>query len=131
MVAISGRDLIVKKADTPIAGVRTKTLAIDTGVVDITNDDDSGFRKLLNRSGTRSLNLTVEGVWTDSILSAIAAGDDTAMTLDDITIEDGTDIISGDFRMASFERAGSHDGEVTYTTELQSTGPFTVAAAPA
>lgn len=128
MAAISGRDLIVKKDSTAIAGVRTKTIAIDNSPVDITNDDSDGFRLLGGFSGTRSLNISVEGVWTDQIISDIASGADSGLLLTDITIDDGVDTISGDFFLASFERAGSNDGEVTYTAEMQSSGAWTVAA---
>lgn len=125
-MALSGRDLIVKKDGTAIAGVRTKTLALDNGPVDITNDDDGGFRRILEKSGTRSMDLTVEGVWTDAILSDIAVGGDSGLMLEDVTIEDGDSIIACDFFLASFERAGEHDGEVTYSAELQSSGAWAV-----
>jgi len=126
MAAISGRDLIVKQGSTAIAGVRTKTLSIDNSPVDITSDDDEGFRTLGAFSGMRTMNISVEGVWTDQILSDIASGADSGLLLTDITIDDGVDTISGDFFVATFERSGSHDADVTYTAELQSSGAWTV-----
>lgn len=128
MAAISGRDLIIRRGATAIAGVRSKTVAIDNSPVDITSDDDAGFRKLGSFAGIRSLNLSVEGVWTDQILSDIASGAQAGLMLTDIEIDDGEDTITGDFYLATFERAGSHDADVTYTAELQSSGAWTVTA---
>lgn len=129
MVAISGRDLIVKQATTAIAGVRTTTLSIDNSPVDITSKDDGGFRKLGGFSGQRTLDITLEGVWVDQVISDIASGADSGLLLTDITIEDSEDTISGDFFVASYEMSGAHDGEVTYSVTLQSSGAWTVTAA--
>lgn len=126
-MATSGRDLVVSKAGTPIAAVRTTTLSIDNAPVDITSNDDGGFRTLGNFSGTRAMDLSVEGVWTDQVLSDIARGGGTGLLLTDITIDDGVDTISGNFFLASFEQSGAHDAEITYTAELQSSGPWAVA----
>lgn len=128
MAAISGRDLIVKKAGTAISTVRTTSLSIDNSPVDITTKTNGGFRTLGGFSGMRLMDISVEGVWTDQILSDIASGADSALLMTDITIEDGTDSISGDFFLASFERSGAHDGEVTYSASLQSSGAWTVTA---
>ena len=126
MAAISGRDLIVKKASTAIAAVRTTGISVDNSPVDITSNDDAGFRTLGGFSGVRSMDITLEGVWSDTVVSDLAYGADSGLLLTDVTIEDGQDTISGDFFLASFERSGSHDGEVTYSATLQSSGAWTV-----
>lgn len=126
MAAISGRDLVVKQSSTAIAGVRTTSLSIDNSPVDITSKDDSGFRTLGGFSGQRTLDITLEGVWVDQVISDIASGADTGLLLNDITIEDSEDTIAGDFFVASYEMSGAHDGEVTYSVTLQSSGEWTV-----
>lgn len=126
MAAISGRDLIVKKAGTAIAAVRTTGISVDNSPVDITSNDDAGFRTLGGFSGVRSMDITLEGVWSETVISDLAYGADSGLLLSDITIEDGSDTIAADFFIASFERSGSHDGEVTYSSTFQSSGSWTV-----
>lgn len=129
MPAVSGRDLIIEKNGTPIAGVRSSGFSIDNSPVNITSKDDAGFRTLADFAGERSLDITVEGVWKDDVISAIAL-DDATQLLTDITIIDASGAtISGDFYLASFEQTGDHDGEVTYSAELQSSGIWTVTPA--
>ncbi len=77
----------------------------------------------------RALDISVSGVWTDTVMrdAALAA---TGMLLTDITIDfaDGGDI-SGDFYLASYEESGAHDGAVTFTCSMQSSGAWTYTAA--
>lgn len=129
MAARSGRDLIIKKATVAIAGVRTTSVSIDNSPVDITSKSDGGFRKLASFAGMRALDISVEGVWEDQIISDIAIGTGSAL-LTDITIEDGVDRITGDFYIANFEYAGDHDGEMTYSATLQSSEAWAMAALP-
>jgi predicted secreted protein len=128
MAAASGRELKVLKNSNPIAGVRTKTVAIAGAPVDITSDDDQGFRTMLDDAGTYTLDLTVEGVTKDQTLLDIAGGAGSLM-LTDITLEfpDGA-TISGDFFLASFEVTGEYADAVTFSASLQSSGAWVYAA---
>lgn len=125
MAASSGRELLIKKGATVIAGVRTKTVTINGEPIDVTSDDDSGFRTLLTDPATRMIDLSVEGITKDDTLRAIVAGAGPQM-LDDITIvyPDGA-IIAGDFYLVSVEEAGEYQDAVTFTATLQSSGAFT------
>ena len=127
MAAASGRDIIVKKNGVAIGAQRVTGYSIDGSPVDITSKQDGGYRTLASFSGVKSLDLSVEGVWVDSVLSDIALGTGSLL-LTDITLEDGTDAISGDFYLATLEITGDHDGEVTYSATLQSSGQFTAAS---
>ena len=85
MAAAKGRLLQILKGGVAIAGVRTKGVAINGEPIDITSDDDGGYRTMLDDPGTMSLDLSVEGVTKDDeLLQAIAAGANLKLT--DITI---------------------------------------------
>lgn len=124
MAAVSGRDILVKKGATAIGAQRVTGYTVDGSPVDITSKDDDGYRTLASFAGAKSLDINVEGVWVDQVLSDVALAD-ASLLLTDITLDDDNDVISGDFYLANFEVSGDHDGEVTYTATLQSSGKWT------
>lgn len=128
MAASSGRELLIKKGATVLAGVRTKTVTINGEPIDVTTDDDSGFRTLLADPATRSIDLSVEGITKDAVLRAIVAGGGSQL-LTDITVEypDGA-VIAGDFYLVSIEESGEYQDAVTFTASLQSSGEYTYTA---
>lgn len=133
MAALSGRDLIVKKGATVIGGVKTTSLSVDNSMVDITSKDSDGFRTLASFAGTRAMTISLDGIWDDDLLSAVALGTDSAL-LTDITIEsksltDGatTGTLSGDFYLASYEISGSDAEAITHTATLESSGAWEIA----
>jgi len=129
MAATNGRELKVKKAGTVLAGVRTKTVAIAGEPIDITSDDDLGYRTMLGDAGTYSIDLTVEGVTKDDTLRGIILTGGSLL-LTDITIEypDGGEI-EGDFFLAAVEDSGEYADALTFSASLQSSGPWVYTAA--
>jgi len=124
MAASAGRELLIKKGVSVIAGVRTKTVTINGEPIDITSDDDSGFRTLLGDAGTRSIDLSVEGVTKDAVLRAIVAGSSSQL-LTDISVEyPNGDTIEGDFYLVNIEESGEYQDAVTFSASLQSSGAF-------
>lgn len=128
MAAVSGRDLLVKKAATAIAGFRSNTITVDGSPVDITSKDDGGFRTLAGFVGIKSIDIEGEGVWKNNTLGALAfAASDTGLLLTDITIETASGaVIAGNFYLANYAETGAHETEVTFTASLQSSGAWTV-----
>jgi predicted secreted protein len=125
MAAANGRELKILKNSVAIAGVRTKTVAIAGEPIDITSDDDLGYRTMLAEAGTYSIDLTVEGVTKDAELrSIILTGGSLLLT--DISIEypDGSSI-DGDFFLASVEDSGEYADALTFSASLQSSGAWT------
>ena len=125
MTATIGRAYTIKKNNTAIAGVRTKTLSINHEPVDITSDDDDGFRTLLSTVGESSFELSVEGVLKDSVLFDAATGSGSKL-LTDITIEHPSGTISGDVFLTAFESTGAYNDAVTFSATFQSSGDWTV-----
>jgi predicted secreted protein len=126
MSAAIGRALIVKRASVKIAAIVSKTVSINNEPVDITNDDDSGFRTLLEASGTRSIDISFEGVSTDDVLLSVAAGAaPTLITADEIEFPSGL-TITGSFRFNTYEVSGEVAGRVQFSGTLQSSGAWVV-----
>lgn len=130
MPANIGRELLVKRGSTVIAGVRTKTVTFNGEPVDVTSDDDSGFRKLLAEVGQKSIDMSVEGVTKDNDLRS-AALSGTSLLLTDVNIEwPNGDTLSGDFFMNSVEETGAYNDAITFTSSFQSSGEWTYTPAP-
>lgn len=126
MAAQSGRDLLVLKNATAIAGLRETSVTANAEPVDITGKGSSGYRTLASFSGVESVDISASGVFLDDVLRDIAfAGTGTSKLLTDITLSWGDGAtLSGDFFFASYEGAGNHDGEETYDVSMQSSGAW-------
>lgn len=125
-----GRAIILKWNGAKIAGVREKSVAINGEVVDVTDDDASGYRQLLDEDGAKSIDISLSGVVKGSVLRAakLAGG---SSTVGAVTFEypDGA-ILSGDFKLASYNETDPYAEAVTFEATLQSTGVPTYIAAP-
>lgn len=130
MPANVGRNLILKVGATPIAGVRTKGISVAGEPIDVTTDDDGGYRTLLAEAGQKSLDISVEGVTKDSELrAAIMTG--MTLTLTGLAVEyPNGDTLTGDFLLVSLEESGTYNDAVTFSGSLQSSGAWTYTAAP-
>ena len=124
MTAFVGRKATITKGATPIAAIRTRTVSINNEPVDITSDDDNGFRTLLQDPGTKTLDLSIEGVAKDpTLLTSVMSTTDITETLSILFPTIGT--IAGDFAVASFELAAPYNEAATFTASMQSSGAFT------
>jgi predicted secreted protein len=125
MAATSGRDFVILKAGTAIAGLRENSLALDGSPVDVTTKGDSGFRTIADFAGVKSFDISASGVLEDDILQDLALNPSSSLLLTDVTIEfaDGA-IVDGDVYLASADFSGAHDGENTYDVSLQSSGEW-------
>lgn len=128
-----GRELLIKKGAAVIAGVRTKSFSFAGEPIDITTDDDTGFRTLMAESGQEAIDISVEGLTKDTVLRAAALTGSAGLMLTDVTIEfpkTGTqaisgDTISGNFFLASLEESGTYNDAMTFSASLQSSGAWT------
>lgn len=127
-----GREFLIKKNNVVIAGVRTKSFSFAGEPIDVTTDDDTGFRTLLAESGQEALDISVEGLTKDVVLRGAALGSGSLM-LTDVTLEfpkTGTqavsgDTISGNFFLTSLEESGTYNDAMTFSASLQSSGAWT------
>lgn len=126
MPASSGRELVLKRGTTVVAGVRTKAMAITRAGIDVTSDDDAGFRTMLGEPGQLELNISVSGVTKDDVLRADAVN---GVTLQAYTLEfeDGS-TVTGNFFLATYTETGTYNEAVTFEAEIQSSGTFVFTA---
>lgn len=126
-MADTGRDLLILKAATAIAGAQANSISIDNSPVDVSTIAGAGWRTLGDFAGNRSMDLSVNGVWTDDVMRDVALdATDSNLLLTDITVTFAdTASLSGDFYLASYEETGEHDGAVMFTMSLQSAGVIT------
>ena len=128
-MADTGRELLVKIDSTAIAGAQETGVSTDGSPVDITSKSDGGWRTLADFAGMQSVDISISGVWGDDVLRAAALGG-TSLLLANATLDyaDGGSL-AADFYLASYEETGAHDGAVTFTAALQSSGTVTYTAA--
>jgi predicted secreted protein len=125
MSGYNGRKLLVKIGSTLIAAVQSKEITRAREAVDVTNDDDDGWRTLLPDPGMRTIDLSIEGVATAANYADILErwnGD----TMESITLEspDGT-TETGSFFLSNLTNGGEHNGNITFSAQLMSSGPVT------
>jgi predicted secreted protein len=131
----ASRDLLIKKGATRLAGINSKSIAVADEPIDITTDEDGGFRLLLDVSGTSTLDISFSGVTKDTVLRALALTGGSKL-LTDITIEyppvgaqTTGDSISGDFFFNGLtENGGGSDGAIEFDGTMQSSGEWTFTA---
>jgi TP901-1 family phage major tail protein len=117
-----------------LAGVRTRGLTVTSDYVDVTNDDDAGWRVLLSDPAVRSVESQVGGITKNDVLLAdlMAANIASApleITLPSALATKGT--LTGTFLISSYEQNGEHDGAVEFSATFMSTGVVTFTPASA
>lgn len=134
MAGFNGRALTIDWDSVTLVGVRTKGYTITNDYVDVTTDDDAGWRTLLDDPGLRSLEVTVGGISSDeALLADIMAASITGETLE-VTLPSALAVpgnLSGTFLISSFEQNGEHDGAVEFSATFMSTGEVTYTASAA
>lgn len=125
----SGRDILFYVGDgTDGARIcaRSKTLTIGSDSIDITQDCDGAFRKLMDEPASRFLDMAVEGVLTqdDWLLQALDTSSNVFLNEYTMVIS-GLGSITGDFFISNYELGAPHDDAVTFSATVQSSGEWT------
>ena len=126
--AFSGRDILFYVGDgTDGARIcaRSKTLTIGSESIDITQDCDGAFRRLMDEPASRFLDMAVEGVLTqdDWLLQALDTSSNVFLNEYTMVIR-GVGSITGDFFISNYELGASHDDAVTFSATVQSSGEW-------
>ena len=128
MAGTNGRALTIDWDAVTLVGVRTKGYTITNDHVDVTTDDDDGWRALLADPGLRSMEVTVGGISSDQVLvAAMLAASITGETLS-VGLPTTTGTLAGLFFISSFEQTGEHDGAVEFSASFMSSGVVTYTA---
>ena len=134
MAAQLGKSLLLKKdisgTMTTIGGLRSTSMTLNDEMVDITNKDSGSQRTLLPSGGILSMSISGSGVFTDTAAEQNLRsqyGTSTFGTYNVIVPDLGT--YAGTFQLTTLEYSGEHNGEVTYSLTLESSGAVTFSAA--
>ena len=137
MAAQKGKDLLLKVdttgagAFTTVAGLRSRTFAVNAETVDITHTESAGqWRELLSGAGAKSARVTGSGVFKDQASDATVrdyAFNSIIRPWQVIVPNFGT--IEGPFQISSLEFSGRHDGEVAFELSLESAGELSFVSA--
>jgi TP901-1 family phage major tail protein len=135
MAAQKGKDLLLKLADgagsfATVAGLRTRQIALNAEIVDITNADSAGrWRELLAGAGMRRASIAGAGVFKDEASDALvrAAFFDGAVAIFQVIVPD-FGRMDGPFQITALEYRGDHAGEVTFDMTLESAGQLSFTA---
>ena len=138
MAGQRGRDILIKISDggapegfITLAGIRTSEFDLNQQVVDATSaESPDGWRELLAGAGVKSMRVRGRGLFKDAasderMRSAFFAGQISRWQL----IVPGLGSFIGAFQITSLTWGGAHDGEATFSVELQSAGSLTFGAA--
>ena len=129
MAADVGRNLKILQGLVVLAAVRNKSVSFAGEPIDITSDDDAGFRLLLAEEGQKSIDMSVDGVIKDAVLRGQALSGSSLMLTDVNILWPNGDTLTGDFFLASYEESGAYKDAITFTASLQSSGPYVYTAA--
>lgn len=136
MAADKGRDLLLKMEDsegggtyTTIANLTNVSVAINNSVVDITNKSSGGWAEKLEDAGTKNVDISVSGVYTettqqDLLITNIQSNQNYGCQ---ITYGASDSTITGDFMISNFNITGGFDDAQTFDASLTSTGTITFA----
>lgn len=128
MAGANGRALTIDYATTTLVGVRTKGYTVTNDYVDVTTDDDDGWRVLLADPGLRSVEVTVGGISSDQVLLAAIMAASVASATVTVQLPTTTGTLAGSYLISSFEQTGEHDGAVEFSATFMSSGVVTYTA---
>jgi TP901-1 family phage major tail protein len=130
MAAQKGKDLLLKVDSdglgtfTTVAGLRTRTLALNAETVDITHSESAGrWRELLAGAGAKNARISGAGVFKDAASDSIVRSylfDGTIRQWQVVVPDFG--IVQGPFQVSSLDLSGRHDSEVSFDLTLESAG---------
>lgn len=127
MAAGAGRDIDFTWNGTAVAGLREKGVSVSGEPIDVTADEDNGWRTLLTVAAQNEVTISLSGVTKDRVILADwFAGNRTRTAV--ITYPDGA-TVTGSFMLASYTDTGPYNDAITFEAEIQSTGTITYAAA--
>jgi predicted secreted protein len=112
-------------AGAPVTGMRTKTITINNEPIDITTDDDNGFRTLLaDDPAERSISMSVEGITKDDELIKLATAGGSNLISGYKLVFPGLGEIEGDFFIGTVELGAPYNEAVSFSATIESSGEF-------
>lgn len=122
MAGYKGRKVLFTWNGAVIPGVREKGITLNGEPVDLTSDDDNGWRQLMEDNGPaqKQVDVSLSGVTKSSTLKDNwFAGDQVGEVV--ITYPDGSSI-SGTFYLNNYSEGNPYNDAATFEASLQSSG---------
>lgn len=108
---------------------RTKTITLGSESIDVTSDNDDGFRTLLSEPAQRNIDMSVEGILRQDDFLAELLDPAPATFLEAYTLViPGIGSITGDFFLSNFELGAPYNEGTTFSASVQSSGAWTYTA---
>lgn len=123
MSAFKGRTVTFTWNDIEIPGVREKTIQLNGEPIDITSDENLGWRTLLDATAQDEVTISLTGVTKDRTLMGDWFDGNRTRTAS-LEYPDGS-TISGTFFLANYQDRGAYNDAVAFTAEVRSTGAVT------
>lgn len=132
-MAAKGKLLLLKISNggepetfSEIASARSNSMSINNEQVDITTKGSQGWREYLEGAGIQSMALSISGVLSSDTAEEALRTAATSNTIERFQLAFGDDsTATGAFAVSSFEVAGEHNGEQTFSASLESSGVIT------
>ncbi len=136
MAATIGRKLLLKKNSVVLLGLRNVSISDGNESINVTSGEDDGLRLLLSETAEQGLDISFDGIAKDRILDEIAFDPSADRMLTDIEIEfpisnpaNATPAtITGNFRLGTFEKTHPYSEATTFSSTLESSGPWVYTA---
>jgi predicted secreted protein len=128
MPSLVGRRVTFTPTGSGVAltGVRTTSLTIGNEPIDITSNDDNGYRTLLAEDpAMRMLDISVEGITKDAALIALAAAGGSGLLSGYELDLQAFGAFTGDFYIGNLELGMPYNEAITFSCTIQSSGPYT------
>lgn len=134
MAVQKGNAVLVKYNTTgstyvTIGGARQASVTINNELVDVTNSDDAGIRKLLAGAGVNSVSIKLSGLYVEDAAATAMRTDaatDAHRNYQFVTPGATAKTYQGSFKIASYQESGSYKDAVTYEITFESAGAVTI-----
>lgn len=115
-----GRKLIYKRDGEPVANLRSKELSVNREPVDVTDDDSSGWREVLDEAGQIEVEWSLSGVLANDTLrsEALSSG---GIKGDEVEYPDGG-TLEGDFFLSEYSESNEYNEAATFEATLINSG---------
>lgn len=114
-----------------VAGLRSRSITLNSEIVDVTNADSAGlWREILDECGVRSAQMSGEGVFVDDTgAEAVRDAVFSNKVRDAKIFIPGWGTFEGKWKVSQLQINGDYNGEVKTGFQLDSAGEITFTAA--
>ncbi len=136
MTKYKGKDMLLQVGDgaspevfTTIAASRSVNFAVNNEHVDVTDNDGAPWRELISGAGIRSVEVTIEGLFSSSSTYDTMRTKVLANTISNYKLVQGDGgYWLGAFGAASLDEKGEYNHAQTYSLKLASSGAIAYTA---